>query len=120
MTKEEVCKMEKRARGDRGHCWCSGDTAARRAALTGLHLPGETAALLKGAGIFPSIPVKHIFAQGNLGTAACKVSGWQRGSLWDLGPPTQVSFRSRALGNRRWPVYQGLLSQPWRYWESLL
>lgn len=23
MTKEEVCKTEKRARGDRGHCWCS-------------------------------------------------------------------------------------------------
>ena len=85
-----------------------------------LHLPGETVALLKRAGIFPSNPVKHIFAKGSLGTAACKVSGWQRGSLWDLGPPTQVSFRSRALGNRRWPVYQGPLSQPWRYWKSLL
>lgn len=87
----------------------------RRAALPMLHLLGETVALLKPAGNFPSFPMKHVFAEGSLGTASCKVSGWQRGSLWDLGAPTQVSFRSRALGNRGWPVYQGPLSQPWRY-----
>lgn len=86
-----------------------------------LRLLGETTALLKQAGVFfPLVPVKHVFAEGDLGAAACKVSGWQRGSLWDLGPPTQGSFRSRALGNTRWPVYQGVLSQLWCYWESLL
>lgn len=36
------------------------------------------------------------------------------GLQWNLGHPTQASFRSRVFGNRRWPVYQGLLSQPWQ------
>lgn len=85
-----------------------------------LHLLGETTALLKQAGVF---------SLGSSETRFCRRRSWHccvqgvrlaKGLLVGSWPSNTRIIQEQGSGEQEVVVYQGALSQPWCYWESLL
>lgn len=114
-----IHNAEKIARRDKWHCWSSQSWGGDEDTL-GMQQPGgfrpSCTFWTKPCPVwhFPLISSEthfHLRQSWHCCSQGVRLAEGLRGNL---GRPTQVSFRSRVLGNRRWPVYQGLLSQPWQ------